>query len=58
MIDVELEDVHSPLGSYQGEVAIARVGGLNMRHSLKCGTAAATRVGSVSPDRLNRCANS
>jgi hypothetical protein len=36
-------------GSYQGEVAIARAGGLNMRPALKCGTGAATRVGSVSP---------
>ena len=38
-------------------VAIARAGGLNMIPALKRGIGAATGVGSVSPDRLARCAN-
>jgi hypothetical protein len=66
MIDVKLKNVHTPLTGIwvlyyltRREVAIpiARAGGLNVRPALKCGTGAATRAGSVSLDRLKRCAN-
>ena len=54
MIDVELKNVTLP--SHWAHMSrrgrhIARVGGLNMRPALKCGTGAATRVGRMSPDR-------